>query len=219
MPRIARVVCSDTPYHVTQRGNYRQDIFEEEADREKYMEFFMMYKEKYNLKLYAWCLMSNHVHFVVEPSTEDGLAKVFNNTNMRYSQYFNRKRGLAGHLFQGRFFSCVLDSDHLYEAIRYVELNPLRAGVSGRPDTYKWSSARKHLTGKGDIVLNDVSKHLEIDNWRAYLKEKMDEEIVKRIRANTKTGRPAGDDKFVKKIEKKTGMNFNFKKVGRPKKK
>jgi putative transposase len=163
--------------------------------------------------------MSNHVHFVVEPSTEDGLAKVFNNTNMRYSQYFNRKRGLAGHLFQGRFFSCVLDSDHLYEAMRYVELNPLRAGVSRRPDAYKWSSARKHLTGKGDIVLNDVSKHLEIDNWRAYLKEKMDEEIVKRIRANTKTGRPAGDDKFVKKIEKKTGMNFNFKKVGRPKKK
>ena len=83
----------------------------------------------------AWCLMSNHVHFVVEPSTEDGLAKVFNNTNMRYSQYFNRKRGLAGHLFQGRFFSCVLDSDHLYEAMRYVELNPLRAGVSTRPDT------------------------------------------------------------------------------------
>jgi hypothetical protein len=68
-------------------------------------------------------------------------------------------------------------------------------------------------------VLNDVSKHLEIEDWRAYLKEKMDEEIVKRIRANTKTGRPAGDDKFVKKIEKKTGMNFNFKKVGRPKKK
>ena len=219
MPRIARVVCSDTPYHVTQRGNYRQDIFEEEADREKYMEFFIFYKEKYKLKLYAWCLMSNHVHFVVEPSTEDGLAKVFNNTNMRYSQYFNRKRGLAGHLFQGRFFSCVLDSDHLYEAMRYVELNPLRAGVSSRPDAYKWSSARKHLTGKGDIVLNDVSKHLEIDNWRAYLKEKMDEEIVKRIRANTKTGRPAGDDKFVQKIEKKTGMNFNFKKVGRPKKK
>ena len=219
MPRIARVVCSDTPYHVTQRGNYRQDIFEEESDREKYMEFFMMYKEKYKVKLYAWCLMSNHVHFVVEPSTEDGLAKVFNNTNMRYSQYFNRKRGLAGHLFQGRFFSCVLDSDHLYEAIRYVELNPLRAGISNRPDAYRWSSARKHLTGKGDVVLNDVSKHLEIEDWRAYLKEKMDDEIVKRIRANTKTGRPSGNDKFIKKIEKKTGINFTFKKVGRPKKK
>ena len=64
MPRIARVVCSDTPYHVTQRGNYRQDIFEEEADREKYMEFFIFYKEKYKLKLYAWCLMSNHIHLV-----------------------------------------------------------------------------------------------------------------------------------------------------------
>jgi putative transposase len=77
MPRIARVVCSDTPYHVTQRGNYRQDIFEEEADREKYMEFFIFYKEKYKLKLYAWCLMSNHVHFVVEPSGILGTAPQF----------------------------------------------------------------------------------------------------------------------------------------------
>ena len=219
MPRIARVVVPGAPYHVTQRGNYKQNIFDGNEDKQVYMDFFKLYAKKYQVKLLAFCLMDNHVHFILEPQQSDSLAFLFKYTHMRYSMYYNKKNGTPGHLFQGRFFSCVLDSDHLYEAMRYVELNPLRAGVSSRPDAYKWSSARKHLTGKGDIVLNDVSKHLEIDNWRAYLKEKMDEEIVKRIRANTKTGRPAGDDKFVKKIEKKTGMNFNFKKVGRPKKK
>ena len=129
MPRDARVVCAGDPYHVTQRGNYRQDIFDEEEDREKYMEFFMMYREKFNVKLYAWCLMSNHVHFVVEPSTETGLANLFRFAHMRYSQYFNKKKGASGHLFQGRFHSSPLDKEHLYEALRYVELNPLRAGL------------------------------------------------------------------------------------------
>ena len=84
MPRDARVVCADVPYHVTQRGNYRQDIFEEDEDREKYMEFFMMNLEKFDVKLYAWCLMNNHVHFIVEPSTEDGLANLFRFAHMRY---------------------------------------------------------------------------------------------------------------------------------------
>jgi len=88
MPRDARVVCADVPYHVTQRGNYRQDIFEEDEDREKYMEFFMMNLEKFDVNLYAWCLMNNHVHFIVEPSTEDGLANLF-----RFALNFLQKMG------------------------------------------------------------------------------------------------------------------------------
>ena len=219
MPRDARVVCAGVPYHVTQRGNYRQDIFEEEEDREKYMEFFMMYLEKFEVKLYAWCLMSNHVHFIVEPSTEDGLANLFRFAHMRYSQYFNRKKGASGHLFQGRFHSSPLDADHLYEALRYVELNPLRAGIVSRVDGYKWSSMKTHLTGKGKYPLSSVNKYLEIHDWKEYLKEKADEEILKTLRSRAKTNRPAGDAKFIKKIEKLTGRTLTFNKKGRPKKK
>ena len=219
MPRDARVVCAGVPHHVTQRGNYRQDIFDEEEDREKYMEFFMKYREKFNVKLYAWCLMSNHVHFVVEPSTEKGLADLFKFTHMRYSMYFNRKKRASGHLFQGRFYSSPLDADHMYEALRYVELNPLRAGIISRVDAYKWSSMKMRLTGKGKYALSSVHEYVEIDDWKAYLKEKCDEEILKTLRERTRTNRPSGDVKFIKKIEKLSGQTFNFSKKGRPKKK
>ncbi len=218
MPRIARVVVAEVPYHVTQRGNYRQNIFEDDEDRAKYMELFMEYKEKHGLKLYAWCLMDNHVHFVIEPSTEKTLGLVFNGVNMRYSQYFNRKRGAYGHLWQGRYFSCALDSDHVYEALRYVELNPLRAGMISKIDGYKWSSAKMRITGKGKFPLDDVSAYVEIENWRAYLKEKAADEVLLSIRNCTKTGRPLGGAKFIKKIERLSGRTISFQKKGRPKK-
>ena len=218
MPRDARIVCSGVPYHVTQRGNFKMDIFEEDADREKYLDFFKHYKEQFKVKLYAWCLMSNHVHFIVEPSTEKGLADLFKFTHMRYSQYFNRKKGSHGHLWQGRFFSCALDNDHLYEAMRYVELNPLRAGIVQRIDAYHWSSMKEHLGGKGKIQLDNVKKYLEIEDWKEYLREKGDEEIINNIRKRTKIGKPLGDAKFIKKMEKLSGKKFIYRKSGRPKK-
>ncbi len=92
MPRIGRVVAVGLPHHITQRGNYRQDIFSDDSDREKYLEWFREYSNKYELSELGYCLMTNHVHFIVIPNKEDSLAKTFNTTNMRYSQYFNRKR-------------------------------------------------------------------------------------------------------------------------------
>jgi putative transposase len=209
-------VCEGVPYHVTQRGNYRQNIFEEDADREKYLELFLFYKEKFNIKLYAFCLMDNHVHFIVEPSSEKGLAQLFNCTHMRYSQYFNKKRAVNGHLWQGRFYSCALDADHLYEALRYVELNPLRAGIINRIDAYNWSSMKEHLNGKGVIKLDDHKHHIEIDDWRSYLKEKADDEILQQLKGRTKNGRPAGNISFIKKLEKKIGKAIPMHKKGRP---
>ena len=137
MPREKRVVCAGYPYHVTQRGNYRQRVFDEDVDREIYLSYFMEYKKQFGLKLYAYGLMDNHVHFIVKPSTEDGLALLFSRTQMRYSHYFNKKKGSRGHLWQGRFFSSSLDVPHLYEAIRYVELNQLRAKMVLYKEDYR----------------------------------------------------------------------------------
>ena len=220
MPRDARVIVLGVPYHVTQRGNYRQVVFDDDSDKEKYMEFFMLYKEEFGVKLYAWCLMSNHVHFIVEPSTENGLAELFKFTHMRYSQYFNRKRGAFGHLWQGRFFSCALDNDYLYEAIRYVELNPLRAGMISKIDAYKWSSTKERLkiNSKGKGQLDSIEQYLQIDDWKEYLKEKGDEDFLNNIRNKTKLGKPLGDTKFIKRMEKLSGKEFTFRKSGRPKK-
>jgi len=151
MPRRARVVFEGVVHHITQRGNYRQNVFEDDSDKRKYVEFIREYSEKYGMKIYAYCLMSNHVHFIAAPVKEDSLAMTFKYSNMRYSSYFNRKNRRSGHLWQGRFYSCPLQFEHALEALRYVERNPVRAKMVELPWEYQWSSAREHVGFNAEI--------------------------------------------------------------------
>ena len=151
MPRRARVVFEGVVHHITQRGNYRQSVFEDDSDKRKYVEFIREYSEKYGMKIYAYCLMSNHVHFIAAPVKEDSLAMTFKYSNMRYSSYFNRKNKRSGHLWQGRFYSCPLQFEHALEALRYVERNPVRARMVELPWEYEWSSAREHVGFNAEI--------------------------------------------------------------------
>ena len=151
MPRRARVVFEGVVHHITQRGNYRQNVFEDDSDKRKYVEFIREYSEKYGMKIYAYCLMSNHVHFIAAPVKEDSLAMTFKYANMRYSSYFNKKNKRSGHLWQGRFYSCPLQFEHALEALRYVERNPVRARMVELPWEYEWSSAREHVGFDGEI--------------------------------------------------------------------
>lgn len=190
MARSLRFSAPGLAYHVTQRGNYRQNIFEDERDKQMYMDCFEDYCLEYGMKVYAWCLMSNHVHFIVEPEKEDSLSKVFQFTNMRYSHYFNKKKGSKGHLWQGRFYSIPLDEEHLYEGIRYVELNPLRAKMVNYVNEYYWSSSWYRLRGEESFKLDDFSDHVLIEKeWKDYLQGDCDEEIIKRIRKHTLSGK------------------------------
>jgi len=145
MPRRARVVFEGVVHHITQRGNYRQNVFEDDSDKRKYVEFIREYSQKYGMKIYAYCLMSNHVHFIAAPLKEDSLAMTFKYSNMRYSSYFNKKNKRSGHLWQGRFYSCPLHFEHALEALRYVERNPVRARMVELPWEYLWSSARERV--------------------------------------------------------------------------
>ena len=151
MPRRARVVFEGVVHHITQRGNYRQNVFEDDSDKSKYIEFIREYSEKYGMKIYAYCLMSNHVHFIAAPVKEDSLAMTFKYSNMRYSSYFNRKNKRSGHLWQGRFYYCPLQFEHALEALRYVERNPVRARIVELHWEYEWSSAREHVGFNGEI--------------------------------------------------------------------
>ncbi|MCL4469354.1 MAG: transposase [Deltaproteobacteria bacterium] len=157
MPRIARAVVKDYPYHVTQRGNYRQPVFEVEDDFLRYKVWLKEYSQKYRLKVSAYCLMSNHVHFVCVPLADDALARTFNTLHMRYSRYFHNKKGLKGHLWQGRSFSCALDERHLRAAVRYVENNPVRAKIVDSLERYKWSSTLGHMNRGTDPILSGSS--------------------------------------------------------------
>jgi len=219
MSRIARIVAPGYPYHVTQRGNYQQPVFDEEDDFRQYLLWLKEYASKYSLNIWAYCLMTNHVHFVCVPINEDSLARTFNTLHMRYSQYFNYKKRLKGHLWQGRFYSCILDKKHVYTAVRYVENNPVRAGIVKKPHSYKWSSACDHVKrGKESLLSHDCFLVEEIEDWLKYLQEKEDEQIIRNIKKCSMTGRPCGDDSFVKKLEKYLGRRLRALPWGRPRK-
>ena len=140
MPRIARIVAVGLPHHITQRGNYNQNVFLDDNDRKRYAYWIQEYSAKYGLSILSFCLMQNHVHFIVIPNRGDLLAKTLNAAHMRYSQYFNKKMRAKGHLWQGRFYSCVLDEVHLIAAARYIERNPVRANIVRKPWEWKWSA-------------------------------------------------------------------------------
>lgn len=217
MPRIARAVAVGYPHHITQRGNYRQAVFEINEDYLQYLDWLKLYSEKYSLRIWAYCLMKNHVHFIAVPMEADSLAKTFNTLHMRYSQYFNMRNKITGHLWQGRFFSCVLDERHLYAGIRYVETNPVRARIVKRAEDYKWSSAQGHVKRKTDSVLSEGCYIAEeIKDWALYLREKEESPLVANIRHNTKTGRPCGDDGFMQRIEELLGRRLVALPWGRP---
>jgi len=220
MPRTARVVAPGFPHHVTQRGNYRQTVFEEDSDRVKYLAWIKNYSEKCGLKIWAYCLMSNHVHFIAVPSRPDSLARTFNQAHMRYSQYFNLKKGQKGHLWQGRFYSCILDEVHLFTAARYIENNPVRAGLVKRAEDYPWSSAASHINGVDDPVLSGDLPLLDlVTDWREFLALDEDEKTLKNLRNCTQSGRPAGSDDFTGILEGILGVSIKTRAVGRPRKK
>ena len=217
MPRIARIVVIGCPHHITQRGNYQQKTFSIKADYEKYLQWLSEYCKKYKLSTLAFCLMPNHVHFISIPQQPDSLSKTFNTCHMRYSQYYNKRNRNNGHLWQGRFYSCPLDEGHLYEAVRYVENNPVRAKIVKKAEEWQWSSAKAHLNNeKINLVLGDIGDYIDIPSWKQYLTEKQDDKIIKEIKSNTLTGRPSGNDSFMSKIENMLGRRLRPLPEGRP---
>ncbi len=219
MPRIARVVVPNIPHHVTQRGNYQQDVFLDDKDKFKYLSLLKEYSFEYNIEILAYCLMRNHVHLILVPSESDALGKMLNIVSMKYAQYFNKRVGKRGHLWQDRYFSCPLDEDHLYEVFRYIENNPVKSGIVQYAEDYYWSSARAHVSGKvqENDLLGDYTKYLKrIDNWKEYLNENPKESVINNLRKCTKRGRPAGNERFIRNLEEKTGRKLTTPPRGRP---
>jgi putative transposase len=219
MARLARSVFPGYPHHVVQRGSHDRLVFEAHADYLRYLEWIQKYAARYGLEIWAYCLMPSHVHFVCVPETGTALARVFNNLHMRYTQFFNGKRGAPGQLWRSRFMSCALDGPSVREEIRFIENNPVRARLAERPEDYPWSSARAHVLGLPDPILsNDCSLTAEFPDWRAYLAGRGEEAVIRRVRERLRTGRPAGDRDFVRQLETIAGRRLESLPRGRPKK-
>ncbi len=221
MPRIARLVIPEYPHHITQRGNYRQDIFRDDADRRQYLFLMADYSRKYHLDILAYCLMNNHVHFIVIPNSEESLGDTLRIVHTRYAQYFNKKMRSTGHLWQGRYYSCVLDERHLLAAAKYIERNPVRVKAVKTPTDYIWSSAKNHSAiSNNDIIdASKLFKYVEIEQsqWKEFINKGDEPGEVAAIRKYTTTGRPLGSAVFIQKLEKRFGTRLHALPVGRPK--
>ena len=207
MARISRVVVPQYPHHITQRGVRSMDIFASDADRNAYLGFIAEEIDRYNVSILSWCLMTNHVHFIAVPRNTDSLARAFGEAHRRYTRMKNFNEGVRGYLFQGRFSSCVLDESHLLAAVRYIELNPVRAGMVKQPREYAWSSARFHLgIKKADALVKDRTLLGLVSDWKGILSSE-DENKSEYLRLTTRTGRPAGNESFLSKVQKITGRS------------
>ena len=215
MPRTARVIVPGMPHHITQRGTRRFNVFRDEADRLEYIELLSNCCREFHLGILAYCLMSNHVHFVAIPGRVDSVHRVFHRAHGIYAQWFNSKYGFVGHLWQERPFSCVLDEAHLWNAIRYVERNPVRAGLVPNAVDYRWSSAAAHCHGQLDPLLTSIPafERPEFD-WVSWLAGADSDASERLLRECTHTGRPCGDEAFVNAIGKAADRDFTRKKPG-----
>ena len=220
MPRIARLCAEDYPHHITQRGNNKEHVFFDDEDRRFYIDVLNRYKNKYGLKIWAYCLMGNHVHILAVPKNETSLAKGIGGTNLLYTQCINRKYNRSGRLWQNRFFSTIIEKEpYLWAVARYIERNPLRAKLVKKAEDYTWSSARAHVLAiKDEVLSEDWLDEKEMKSYREFLK-KDDSKVNASIRMATSTGRPLGGEVFLKRLEKIFERDILPKKGGRPKKK
>jgi len=191
------------------------DVFFEEDDYHVYLDLVSSACRKVDTSVWAYCLMSNHVHFVMVPKHEDGLRAALAEAHKQYTRHINFREGCRGHLWQERFHSFAMDEHHLLAAVRYVELNPVHAGMVKRAEDYPWSSAKAHLEDRDDGVVKVKPMLSRVDSWSDYLSSDLGESEKEAFRRHGRTGRPLGDDRFMKKIERLTGIDFRPKKVGR----
>ncbi|HEX5259630.1 MAG TPA: transposase [Sphingomicrobium sp.] len=214
MARLPRLVLPGVPYHVTQRGNRRQPTFFEDGDYELYRDLLAQAARRADAAIWSYCLMPNHVHVIVVPADEDGLRRTFADAHRRYTGFINARHRWTGHLWQGRYGAVAMDEQHLMAAARYVALNPVRARLVERAADWPWSSARAHLAGEDDELV-EVRPLLErYGDFTAFLSGGEDAQAAHALRNAETTGRPVGSAEWVGEIERRSGRVLSPRKRG-----
>ena len=213
MARLARVVAPGLPHHITQRGNRRQDSFFNDDDYRAYLDLMAEWCAHYGVAVWGYCLMRNHVHLIAVPETEAALGLAIGEAHRRYTRRVNFREGWRGHLWQGRFASFPMDERHLLAAARYVELNPVRAGITKRSEDYAWSSARAHLAGRDDRLVKAGPLLDMVGDWAAFLAGGLGEDEGNVLRKHERSGRPLGGAGFIERLETVLGRSL---KKGKP---
>lgn len=220
MSRIARIVGIRYPHHIIQRGNNRQQVFFDDKDRQFYLELLKKYSIECSCKINAYCLMNNHIHILAVPRHENSLAKTMQKLSLRYTQHINKKYQRTGRLWECRFHSCLVDKEsYLWTVCRYIEKNPVRAGIISEPCQYRWSSAKINTTGeKNDLVEPIWQDYFEKEEYVKFLNQSENNDEIKNIRKNTLKGMPVGKEGFSSQMAKTLGIKIQTQPKGRPRK-
>ena len=215
MARIARFAVPGFPHHVTQRGNRGEQVFSSDEDYELYRDLLASQCRRQGVACWAYCLLPNHVHLILVPDTEQALGRALGETHRRYTSVINARLRVTGHLFQSRFGSVVMDKEHLMAAARHAALNPVRAGLVERAEDWRWSSARAHLDGRDDTLVQ-VGPLLEHCSGR--FANLLDAPVLARaisaLRAAETIGRPLGSAEFLDFLAVATGRDPRPKRRG-----
>ncbi|MGO4333930.1 transposase [Labrys sp. KB_33_2] len=204
MARLARIVVPGLPYHVTQRGNGRQRTFFGVEDYVFYRDCLTVHCQAAGVEVWGWCLMPNHVHLILVPPDPDGLRRALAPTHRRYAGHVHAREKRTGHFWQGRYGAVAMDEAHLLHAVRYVSLNPVRAGLVERAQDWPWASTRAHLFGQEDGITSLSPVRQRIADFSDLL-DNVDEAMFNRIRRAESIGRPLGDAAFIDRIAVLTG--------------
>mgnify|MGYP001336658477 CR=1 FL=1 len=217
MARLRRLVIPGCPHHVIQRGNRRQRVFFSEEDKAFYLTLLGRQAAKHGIAIWAYCLMDNHTHLVAVPESKDSFTRAIAELHRRYTLVINTREDWKGYLWQGRFISYPMDEAHAYRTVRYVERNPVRAGLVSRAETYEWSSARAHVRRESHPLLTPSPLEAAILDWSAYLGQSECPEDIEEFHRHETTGRPLGSEDFIKRLEALTGRILRPRKKGRKK--
>lgn len=219
MPRTARIAPADLVHHVTHRGNRRGNVFFDYEDRAVYLRWLGEATDRYGLELWAFCLMTNHVHLLLRSPTAAALGRTIGVVHGRYAQRINRRQSWSGHLWANRFYSHPIEGGSLPVAARYIERNPVRAGMVGRAEDYLWSSARAHCGLAGPGILSPERPFPDcIANWSAWL-QRIDEPEEARLRDASHASLPLGSEEFCEQIGQELGRDLILRPRGRPRQK
>lgn len=230
MPRMGRVVLANYPHHVVQRGHDRQVVFAEDADFARYLEDLKELKDACNVRVFAWCLMTNHVHLLLQPEESPaGLGRLMKALAARATRYRNRLERRTGTLWESRYKSSLVQTDaYLLSCSRYIELNPVRARMVGEPGDYPWSSYRERMGQVGGLLDADDDPCYAVlgadderrrDSYRRFVTEGIPAQELKLIRDAVQRGQLTGNARFVNQVERVIGRRVEMRGQGRPAKK
>ncbi|MCZ7596732.1 MAG: transposase [Gammaproteobacteria bacterium] len=224
MPRRARIYIPGLPYHIVQRGNNRQACFLDPADFRFYLDLWQRIARRYGTAVHAYCLMTNHVHFLVTPESRDSISRTMKDVGSRFARYVNRRYKRTGTLWEGRHRSSLVQSDrYLLTCYRYIELNPVRAGMVRHPGQYEWSSFHLNSRGKaGWLVPREEYLRLGRDArergsaYRDLFSGHLSDEDLDLIRRAAHFNQPVADEGFRKRIESRFAVDTGHMTRGRP---